>query len=40
MVLAVVIVSPLVFGIIALRWGSEAWLKDFAELARSLGRPL
>jgi hypothetical protein len=37
-ILGVVMVSPLVFSAVALRWGSEAWLYAFVILARCLGR--
>jgi hypothetical protein len=40
MILGIVIVSPLVFCAVVLRWASEAWLEGFVEMARSLGRPL
>ncbi len=39
-ILGMVIVTPVVLGVAVLRWASEEWLKQFAELARSLGRPL
>jgi hypothetical protein len=39
-VLGVVIVSPLVFSAVVLRWPSEEWLRAFVILARSLGRPI
>jgi hypothetical protein len=37
-ILGVVIVIPLVFAAVALRWTSEDWLQSFVILARSLGR--
>jgi hypothetical protein len=40
MILAVVIVAPLAFSAAALLWASEEWLRGFAEVARSLGRPM
>ena len=40
MILAVVIVSPVVFSVVLLRWTSEEWLEAFVVLARSLGRPM
>jgi hypothetical protein len=38
MILAVVIVSPVVFSAAALLWAPEEWLQAFAVWARSLGR--
>jgi hypothetical protein len=40
MILGMVIVIPLVFCAAVLLMASDKWLKDFAELARSLGRPM
>jgi hypothetical protein len=40
LILGVVIVSPVVFSVAALRWAPEEWLQAFVEVARSLGRPL
>jgi hypothetical protein len=40
LILGVVIVSPLVFCAVALRWVPEEWLHAFVVLARSLGRPM
>jgi hypothetical protein len=40
LILGAVIVSPLVFCAVALRWASEEWLRAFVILARSLGRPM
>jgi len=40
MILGIVIVSPVIFSAVALRWASEEWLHAFVVLARSLGRPI
>jgi hypothetical protein len=39
-ILAIVIVSPVVFCLAVLLWASEEWLHAFGVLARSLGRPM
>lgn len=39
-ILAVIIVSPLVFGVATMFWASEKWLHAFVVLARSFGRPI
>jgi hypothetical protein len=39
-ILAIVIVSPVVFSAAVLLWASEEWLHAFGVLARSLGRPM
>ena len=38
MILAVVVMSPVVFCIVAIRWFPENWLRVFGEAACSLGR--
>jgi hypothetical protein len=40
MILGFVIVSPLVFSAVILRWASDEWLQALVILARSLGRPM
>jgi len=40
LILGIVIVSPVVFSAVALRWAPEEWLQAFVVLARSLGRPM
>ena len=40
MIVGVVIVSPVVLSIAVLLGASEDWLHRFAELVRSLGRPM
>jgi len=40
LMLGVVIVSPVVFSVVALRWAPEEWLQAFVILARPLGRPM
>ena len=37
---SIVIASPAVLSIAILLGGSEDWLRRFAELVRSLGRPM
>ncbi len=40
MILGIVMVTPVVFCVAVLLMASDEWLKDWAELARSLGRPM
>lgn len=40
LILGIVIVSPVVFSMVAFRWMSEEWLRAFVIVARSLGRPM
>lgn len=40
MMVGVVMVSPVVLSIAILLGASEDWLQRFAELVRSLGRPM
>ena len=40
LVLGAVIVSPVVFIVVTVRFASEEWLQAFAAVARSLWRPI